>query len=825
MRKFVLVFLLLLAIPAMASHIVGGEFELLHISGNNYRLNVILYFDLVNGQPSARDTRITASVYRKRDNMFMGNVILPLITETHVNYTQPACSINSLSTSKITYSSTLVLSPDIYTDPQGYYVAWERCCRNYSITNIYSEDVARNAARFAGQTFYLEFPAVVKNGQPFINSSPQLFPPLSDYACPFRPYYVDFAGIDVDGDSLAYSLITPLSTHTTGNATQPKPYPEVTWRPGFSLDHIMNGSPDLKISRNGLLTVMPRSQGLFVFAVRIDQYRDGEKIGESRRDFQMLVTDGCTPDSPPQILGKKTSELTFTHDNAMSVSFSNTVADADRCIQVRVSDPESSLAAENFTENISLRVVGLDFKNKNLNQILPATSTATLTNGSTKDFSICFPQCPYVNGPYTVGIIAFDDACSLPMTDTLKVTVNVQPPPNTAPYFTTPTSTTAILNEGDQFEWPFEIRDDELDPIVVSLVTNGFILANAGMKFTILTQQNGLVTGKLSWDAYCNVYDFTKRTSFEVKLLAEDADRCELSNSTSALYRLSVRLPGNADPIIYTDLTSNKAQRQVINLQRKINESLSFNVFGSDITDNDYLVLDLLNKTSYSNLSLSFPKATGNTTVQSPFLWNIKCDGLDLAKQDMYTFSFVVVDNANKCKLYKADTVDVQVKVLPPDNAKPSLNITSLNPDLVMTNKQLNVTLGQQITLGIQGYDADVLPQKDALSLDLIVAKGNVKPENYSFTALKGQSPVSTTFVWNPGCNIFQDGVYENDYTFTFRLADNNCYKVKADTLSIKIKIKDVDGSNAEFLPVNFFSPNDDGVNDYYSMEVINKET
>src|SRR6478736_4619418 len=209
MRKFVLVFLLLLAIPAMASHIVGGEFELLHISGNNYRLNVILYFDLVNGQPSARDTRITASVYRKRDNMFMGNVILPLITETHVNYTQPACSINSLSTSKITYSSTLVLSPDIYTDPQGYYVAWERCCRNYSITNIYSEDVARNAARFAGQTFYLEFPAVVKNGQPFINSSPQLFPPLSDYACPFRPYYVDFAGIDVDGDSLAYSLITP----------------------------------------------------------------------------------------------------------------------------------------------------------------------------------------------------------------------------------------------------------------------------------------------------------------------------------------------------------------------------------------------------------------------------------------------------------------------------------------------------------------------------------------------------------------------------------------------------------------------------------------
>jgi hypothetical protein len=46
--------------------------------------------------------------------------------------------------------------------------------------------------------------------------------------------------------------------------------------------------------------------------VRIDEYRSGEKIGESRRDFQMLVVDACPQAEPPQILGKKITESDFT---------------------------------------------------------------------------------------------------------------------------------------------------------------------------------------------------------------------------------------------------------------------------------------------------------------------------------------------------------------------------------------------------------------------------------------------------------------------------------------------------------------------------------
>src|SRR5688500_4555677 len=246
MKKIILFLLCLWAFPLAASHIVGGEFEIIYISGDRYRINLILYFDELNGSVNARDPNVEARIFRKRDNALMLDLFLPLSSQTPVSYTQPACSNGEIVTTRIMYTGTVRLTAQEFSDAQGYYLAWERCCRNYDITNIYSEDPARGG-RYAGQTFYLEFPAVVKNGQPFINSSPRLFPPLNDYACPRRPYYVDFAGTDDDGDSLVYSIVTPLNTKSADALPppnlkpRPRPYPEVTYRPPFSETNILAG--------------------------------------------------------------------------------------------------------------------------------------------------------------------------------------------------------------------------------------------------------------------------------------------------------------------------------------------------------------------------------------------------------------------------------------------------------------------------------------------------------------------------------------------------------------------------------------------------------
>ena len=841
MKKAFLTLFLLIAFPVVASHIVGGEFELLHISGSRYRLNLIYYFDKNNGfknpdgsqsEPELVDPNLTAHIYQKSNNALIRSVLLPFLSKSRVSYTQPSCSKGEIVTDKLIYSAEIELSSTTFNDPEGYYVSWQRCCRNYAIDNIYSPPqpnppvLTTDRTKYAGQTFYLEFPPVTKDGLPFINSSPKLFPPLNDYACSFKPYYVDFAGVDDDKDSLVYSLITPLTTISNQAVppSAPTPYPEVLWKSPFSLTNLINGSPDLRITKDGLLTCTARIQGLFVFAVKVDEFRKGLKIGESRRDFQMLVVD-CPVASPPQITGKKLTDGDFKYSKNMSVSFDNTVADGDRCINVRVSDLDSTKPDQNFTENIGIRIVGLNFKNPNLNQVLPAVTTATLTNGSTKDFTICFPQCPYINGPYQVGIIAYDDACSLPLLDTLKIIVNVEPPPNARARFTKPSTklVTQSIDEGSGiYSWDIEGVDADNDDLLLSFTTDGFVLAERGFTLAPIVQQPGLLRTRLTWDPKCEVYDFTKKNRFKFKFLLDDIDKpCNLNLPDTLLFDLRItNFPKNSDPTISTEGLAAPASARKIKIEHKVFDQVNFKVKGSDV-DNDFLVLsgkgvgfDL------SDYGITFPQVSGKGNIFSNFLWNIKCDKIDLKKKDTYTFQFIVLDNMNKCHFYKTDTVEVEINLKTPDNAKPSLTAYDLAKKSI-TNSSPEYILGQPIEFNLLGLDADLLPAKDNLMLKLIDAKGAVTPTGFTFSDIKGVSGLQSLFSWSPDCSIFKDGVYANNYTFRFSLSDDRCLNAKADTIAINLKISDVNGSEkAVYLP-NVFTPNGDTFNDYFALEGI----
>lgn len=819
MKKLVLVLLCFCAFPTLASHIVGGEFEIIYVSGNRYRVNLILYFDELNGSEGAKDPNVNARIFRKRDNALMMEVYLPFIRMTPVSYTQPACSEGEVVTSRMLYSTEITLSPQNFSDAQGYYISWERCCRNYNITNVYSDDPTFGG-RYAGQTFYLEFPPVVKDGERFINSSPRLFPPLNDYACPRRPYYVDFGGVDDDGDSLVYSIVTPLNTKTSDALPlpdlrpRPRPYPEVTYRPPFGSDNIMAGVPDLKISTDGFLTVTPAFNGLFVFAVRCEEYRDGIKIGELRRDFQLLVVDKCERADPPRILGKKASDPGFIHENNMSVSFSNDVADAERCIQVQISDIDSD-AARDGSENIRVAAIPIGFR-KDVSGILPGVTTATLTNGSVKTFDICFDPCPYVEGPFQVGIVAFDDACSLPLADTLRITVNIEPPDNTNAYFTTP-NVTQELTEGASMSWPIAAVDDDLDPLSIGVVTDGFDLAAAGMRIEAVEQANGSYKAKFVWDAFCDIYSFVNRTTFNVKIVAEDDDECTFSHPAVMEFKLKVKLPGNASPVISTDLPNSPIDGPI---PIRVFESLSFNVFGDDPVDNDQLrlVAEGLNF-NLAQHKMAFAGAAGRGHVESPFTWVVDCAAVTAAADGLLQIRFIVVDDANRCRLYKADTLVVEVNPLPPENKPPSLAVVSTNDELPFVNNEQILYVGQQVSLALTSSDPDLEP-KDHLVLDLVSVQGPNQPEGYVFERAEGTGLLATTFTWNPECSIFENGVYENEYIFRFKTYDDRCHTSGEEIVDVKMIVRDYSQEQVEFLPPNFVSPDGDARmrNEFFGM-------
>jgi hypothetical protein len=826
-RALLIVLICLLPGIASATHIVGGEFEMIHrgvqLNGTHrFKLSLILYFDAINGAPGAKDSSALVRIFRKRDNVLMDEFLLIKILETSVLYKRPDGTNEAhIKTTRFYYTHQIngqnrdiFLDPDRYDDPEGYYIAWERCCRNYAITNVYSNDPADGI--YAGQTFYLEFPPLRVNGADFVNSSPSLFPPLSDYACPQRLYTVDFRGTDPDGDSLVYSLTVPLNTKSGDalppNGVRPGPYPTVTYRPRFSATNIMNGAPDLSISKNGFLSVVPTRSGLYVFAVRCEEYRNGVKIGEVRRDFQMKVLDNCPTSSPPVVEGKPKTATNFQRNN-LTVAFPYGSTDEERCIDIRVSDPDAAIQ----NEKVEIIAVAVGFEDEDVGEILPEIPTATLKNGNPAMFSVCFPECPYVEGGYVIDIVVLNDACGGAQTDTITVNVDVEPPPNTRPVFT-PDAVSAVITEGGA-PYSVEFTATDADSDILTLIppsASELDMAKYGFSYQILTNIEGRVSARLQWDTRCDVYDFSEKRDFKFKFVVNDIDKCDLTPNDTLHFDLKRNIPDFHDPVI--EYVPDRSLEKVV-ITKKIYETVNFDVEAFDVDPDDVLTLyPAEDNFTLAEQNIVFPTVTFRNSRTENFNWYLDCDKINIQQQDEFHFYLIVKSKENFCGYDLADTLDVVVNVEPPVNNAPEIQISG-NP----SDTEMSIVMGESVTLPLTGIDADVAP-KDNLTLSLAKVIGNVPANGYEFTADPvSTSPVNGTFKWKPGCDVFSavtNGDFKNTFIFKFLLADDRCFTAKDDSITFTLNIRDVENDPAEFIPPNVITPGDDnGLNEYFAME------
>lgn len=284
--------LLALSSALQATHIVGGEISYEDLGGGTYRIRLVVYRDCgpanVNG--TGFDDAAAVGIFNGSGQLV--NVVniplsfqnvgeVPVVLENPCGTPPPSVCVESAVYQQVV---------DIGESPNGFTLSYQRCCRNPSIINLSVPDDA-------GATFTTQIPGT--NVIADANSSPvwNSLPPVA--LCAGFDFFFDHSATDVDGDSLAYTLCSPLFGGTPNepapNPPNGPPYTAVNWAPGYSATNPIDGDPAFSIDPvTGFLTGMPTQAGQYVIGICVEEWRDGQLLSTSNRDFQFNVTM-CDP--------------------------------------------------------------------------------------------------------------------------------------------------------------------------------------------------------------------------------------------------------------------------------------------------------------------------------------------------------------------------------------------------------------------------------------------------------------------------------------------------------------------------------------------------
>jgi gliding motility-associated-like protein len=292
-KKFftcLIMFPILLSFSAQlnASHIVGGEITYRCLGDNNFEISMIIYRDCFYGLPFFDDpasigffdenNQLDTSVALNGQILmeFRSDDTLSPVLENPCHVVPPDVCVHTT-----TYRDTVHLP----FREGGYQLVYQRCCRNQTIVNLVDPD---NAG--ASYTAFISARALQE-----CNNSAEFreWPPF--YICVNERIEFDHSATDLDGDSLVYKLCEPLSgvfpSRPVPRPPNPPPYDPVEWvQPTFSLTNMLGGEDSLQIDpHTGLLTGTPTIIGQFVVGICVEEYRDGELISTTNRDFQYNV--------------------------------------------------------------------------------------------------------------------------------------------------------------------------------------------------------------------------------------------------------------------------------------------------------------------------------------------------------------------------------------------------------------------------------------------------------------------------------------------------------------------------------------------------------
>jgi gliding motility-associated-like protein len=408
-RVHILAFLLMLTGLSITkgSHIIGGDLTYRRLSGNDFEVTLKIYRDWLGLAPL--DANITFGIFVQNSHLLIDSTLTPLDTSYLVPLSMPGTTC-APPPNVIVEAGVYIDTVSLANEPNGYYISWQRCCRNGGIVNI-------NNGTDTGIAFYAEVPDPA-----LVNSSPEFdFEPLP-YVCEEQPFVLDYSATDPDGDVLVYSLAEPLagtlgwpvtiSPSPVLTAQVPGPYPNVDWNPGYGLSNMFGSPIPVTVDNNtGLMSARIDLSGLYAVAVEVREFRNGVQIGMIRREIE-IASVICLNNAPE--LSPSVTPVTYEIIETDTLCRTFTWIDLDN-------------------DSIHLSVSGNVLGGAGS---VPPYGTATVDSADAlvnSDFCWITECGQGRNDPYYLVFKAVDNGCPLPFTTIDSIRINVLPMPEFGP--------------------------------------------------------------------------------------------------------------------------------------------------------------------------------------------------------------------------------------------------------------------------------------------------------------------------------------------------------------------------------------------------------
>ncbi len=471
-KKYIILTLFsIFSLNSFSTHIVGGYISLKYlgvsssaVSNLDYEVSLIIYRD--QGGVNLPNPVVGMKYFSGMQDTVGFGFSLDLFSQKLLKFGDSCFMPENLLVEEFIYKDTVELS--LFSD--GYYFAWETCCRNAGIVNI--DNPLSSGTTYKSEILVSDPNNGFNNLQ---NSSPTFgydslmnqYYPHDAYLCKDQEHTFNLNAVDPDGDSLVYSLTTPLDCHKPvvfPITTKPAPYDTITWANNFStLNPLGPGSYMYIDASTGNLTSYATMIGVYVFSVKIEEWRQlngvWSKIGEVVQDIQYETIE-CEQNNPPTITISEHLEngifIDSNYSALIEVPYSDTIKitydayiDKEICLKIEARDLDSNMniLQQILRDSVSV-YCALDLFNSgldSLSNIASFNNDSSLTNVSS---SFCWtPSCEDISSsPYYAYFYSKDITCFANHTSILELAINLKQPNNNPPSITEISKNPSLLD-------------------------------------------------------------------------------------------------------------------------------------------------------------------------------------------------------------------------------------------------------------------------------------------------------------------------------------------------------------------------------------------